>query len=69
MINMEREIGETFEYKGIILRVEERAFCKDCYFNANYRSKCALQPFTKVTGYCEYLLRSDRKSVSFVKIK
>lgn len=66
---MEREIGYMFRYKGIILRVEERAFCKDCYFKNNYISKCVFQPFTKLTGYCEYLLRGDRKSVSFVKVE
>lgn len=65
---MEREIGDTFTYNGVVLRVEERKFCDACYFNTRYRSKCVFQPHIKITGYCEYLLRSDRKSVSFVKV-
>ena len=66
---MERKIGDVFKYKGVKLKVEEIPFCENCYFKADYKSKCVFQSFTKVTGPCEHLLRSDRKSVSFVKVE
>lgn len=66
----ERKIGEIFYYNNTLLQVEERKFCDDCYFKSIKRQcSCICQPHIKVTGHCEYLLRSDRKSVSFIKIK
>lgn len=64
---MEREVGEVFEYNGRVLRVEEAAFCKDCYFKKLY--PCLGKQHCKVTGMCEYNLRGDGKSVSFVKLR
>ena len=70
MIDMERGIGETFYYNKTLLQVEERKFCEDCYFKTiKAQGSCIYQPYIKVSGHCEYLLRSDRKSVSFIKIK
>ena len=63
---MEREIGETFDYKGVRLKVVNAPFCWDCYFKGFF--PCLGKPHAKVTGHCEYLLRNDNKSVSFVKV-
>ena len=32
-LNMEREIGETFEYDDVTLKVEENNTCRGCYFS------------------------------------
>ena len=65
-MTMEREIGETFDYKGVRLKVVNAPFCWDCYFKGFF--PCLGKPHTKVTGHCEYLLRNDNKSVSFVRV-
>lgn len=30
---IEYEVGETFKYKGVRLKVEEWDVCEECYFN------------------------------------
>lgn len=59
-----REIGETFEWRGVKLQVVENEHCADCYFCGdkgclNYRSD---------TGYCGEYTRGDHKSIIFKRI-
>ena len=57
---IEYEVGETFKYKGVRLKVEEWHMCKECYFNRIY---------TCHDMRCVPSNRSDHKSVIFRKIK
>lgn len=63
---MEKEIDDIINYNGINLKVVEAPFCKGCFFREKY--PCFGKPHHKIVGHCEYLYRTDRKSVSFVKI-
>lgn len=62
---MEREIGETFEYKGKIYKVVEslRNICYNCAFNG----KC--DATETVVGSCSCTSRLDGKNVIFKEIK
>ena len=60
MKQKEYEVGETFKYKGVRLKVEEWYVCKECYFNRI--STCH-------DMRCVPSNRSDHKSVIFRKIK
>ena len=57
---IEYELGETFKYKGVRLKVEEWDVCEECYFNRI--STCH-------DMRCAPSKRSDHKSVIFRKIK
>ena len=63
---MERKIGETFEYEGKALRVEEYKDnvneCFGCFFDG----KCFS---SKVVGHCEAERRTDKRNVIFVEVK
>ena len=63
---MERKIGETFEYEGKTLRVEEDkcASCDGCFFEricSKYQSEKA--------GECSEYDRIDNKNVIFIEVK
>lgn len=64
---MERSIGDIIKYNNTLLRVEDVPFCEECFFKDKF--PCFGKPHHKVVGQCEYLYRTDRKSVSFVEIK
>lgn len=61
---IERKIGETFRYAGVILRVEEKKKdkhpCCLCYFSQ--RIACA-------SMNCTGMFRKDKKFVYFVEVK
>ena len=63
---MERKIGETFEFEGKKLRVEEskNGCCDGCFFDGQTPSFC-----NKLTlaGHCEFEYRTDKKEVIFVE--
>ena len=60
---MERKIGDIFEYFGTTLEVVEYKECDDCYFYHD-----CMERLTHITGLCFWLVRSDKKSVSFKEI-
>lgn len=63
---MERKIGETFEFEGKTLRVEENkcASCDGCFFER----KCSKYQ-SKKAGECSEYDRSDNKNVIFIEVK
>lgn len=63
---MEKEINDIINYNGNNLRVVETPFCKGCFFQDKY--PCFGKPHYEIVGHCEYLYRTDRKSVSFINI-
>lgn len=66
---MEREIGETFEYKGKIYKVAEMPeyFCAFC----DLEKECSIQRsyLENVAGTCSPSDRADVRSVCFKEIK
>ena len=54
------EIGERFEYKGVILEVVESKSCRDCFFIDHLL--CILEDNQK---YCGRGQRNDMKSISY----
>ena len=62
---MEREIGETFEYDGVRLKVEAGNACFGCYFLDEHK-RC----FDKeeIVGRCAYG-RTDGTGVIFKKVR
>lgn len=66
---MEREIGETFEYKGKIYKVAEMPeyFCAFC----DLEKECSIQRsyLEKVAGTCSPSGRNDARNVCFKEIK
>ena len=54
------EIGERFEYNGVVLEVIHVPFCSRCYFHGN--SICKLVDMPK---YCSTDSRNDNKSISY----
>ena len=66
MNNIERQIGERFDYKGTTLEVEkmENDFCADCYF----RHLISCYYVKKVTGFCSRELRTDGTDVIFKEV-
>ena len=54
------EIGERFEYNGVMLEVIHVPFCSRCYFHGN--SICKLVDMPK---YCSTDSRNDNKSISY----
>ena len=60
---IERKIGETFRFTGVMLKVEEnknRLPCNLCYFSQ--RIACA-------SMNCSGMFRKDKKFVHFVEVK
>ena len=53
------EIGERFEYNGVVLEVVKRDNCKDCFFRD--RVECAVMSPMR----CNSLLRRDDTSISY----
>lgn len=53
------EIGERFEYNGVMLEVTESRSCKDCFFSGNI--KC----FSDSLMYCWVNSRKDKKYISY----
>ena len=66
MLIMERKIGDTFEYQGKKLIVEENKSdnCGGCFFNG----QCPLI-VRKTAGECQAESRVDNKYVIFVEVK
>ena len=66
---MERKIGETFDFGGVMLEVvEEVEFaCEGCYFGVN-TSLCSFVD-RDVIGPCREYTRSDFQNVIFKKVK
>ena len=54
------EIGERFEYYGVILEVTEESYCKDCFFLGKL-GHCILESPT----YCGSNTRVDNKIISY----
>ena len=57
------EIGERFEYDGVVLEVVEASLCKDCFFLGNI--KCVLES----PMYCWVNNRKDKKCISYKLIE
>ena len=57
------EIGERFEYDGVVLEVVESLNCVSCFFN---RSSCELKDRPM---YCGSGTRNDMKSISYKLIE
>ena len=55
------EIGERFEYKGVVLEVIEVSDCVSCFFDGGGR-ECKLKDKPK---YCSTDSRNDNKSISY----
>lgn len=62
-------IGETVEYRGVVLRVEKmkNGPCYGCYFRINHSFSC--YGTEKEVGYCTRVKRSDGHNVIFKKVK
>ena len=58
------EIGERFEYDGVVLEVIQVPFCSRCYFHG--KSICKLVDEPK---YCSIDSRNDNKSISYKLVK
>ena len=55
------EIGERFEYNGVLLEVTTPGYCSDCYFLRICRCGYVLDSLM----YCGVNTRNDKKSVSY----
>ena len=65
---MERQLGEKFDYQGVMLKVikDKGRGCEGCYFCEN-SSQC--DSFRAVIGPCGLYTRSDGLGVIFKKLK
>ena len=59
------EIGERFEYKGVVLEVTTPGYCSDCYFFRICRCGYVLDS----QMYCGVNTRNDKRSISYKLIK
>ena len=59
------EIGERFEYDGVVLEVIEVSGCVSCFFDGGDR-ECKLKDKPK---YCGIDTRNDKRSISYKLIK
>lgn len=76
---IERQIGETFEYEGNMIKVVKDGrdvSCKDCIFRNGWGSgTCAIgghdetNPTFKITGPCQATLREDNTPVHFETVE
>ena len=57
------EIGERFEYYGVILEVTEARYCKDCFFLGKL-GRCILES----PMYCGSNTRVDNKRISYKRV-
>ena len=66
---MERQLGEKFDYQGVMLKVvkDKGRGCEGCYFCAN-NSSCSYE-VRDVIGPCGEHTRSDGLAVIFKKLK
>ena len=67
---MERAIGEVFDFDGVKLRVaraKSKVSCEGCYF-FHQKHPCYKVHGISITGKCDLLVRSDKKSVIFVRV-
>ena len=55
------EIGERFEYDGVMLEVTTPGYCSDCYFLRRCRCGWVLDS----PMYCGVNMRNDKKSISY----
>ena len=55
------EIGERFEYKGVVLEVTTPGYCSDCYFFRICRCGYVLDSLM----YCGNNTRNDKESISY----
>lgn len=62
---MERKIGEIFEFEGKKYECISGKGCGHCIFFSSY--KCMVSE--KVTGECTSALRKDRESIIFIEVK
>ena len=60
------EIGEKFEYDGVVLEVVEVPGCGCCFFNDYGECKLELEDESK---YCGIDTRNDKRSISYKLIK
>ena len=58
------EIGERFEYYGVILEVTEARYCKD-YFFLSKLGRC----ISESTMYCGSNTRVDNKRISYKRVE
>ena len=58
------EIGERFEYYGVILEVTEARYCKDCFFLGKL-GRC----ISESTMYCGSNTRVDNKRISYKRVE
>lgn len=66
-MNMQREPGEVFDFRGVTLQVKDigcETSCKGCFFN-----ECVDACLQDCIGFCLDVYRSDNKNVIFVKVK
>lgn len=64
---MERKIGETFGYDGVMLKVEDRTSgCNGCYFEGQYKNYCRNRD---TSLFCGSFWRTDNKNVMYVKVE
>lgn len=66
---MERQLGEKFDYQGVMLKVikDKGRGCEGCYFCAN-NSSCS-DSVRDTIGPCGEYTRSDGYGVIFKKLK
>ena len=55
------EIGERFEYKGVVLEVTTPGYCSDCYFLRICRCGYVLDSLM----YCGVNTRNDKRSIMY----
>ena len=65
---MERKIGETFEYKGMVYKTIQSLSdsCRNCAF---VNEPCYAYFFNKIVGGCSMTVREDKKNIIFKEIK
>ncbi|MGL5232807.1 MAG: hypothetical protein ACRC7W_05710 [Fusobacteriaceae bacterium] len=68
---MERKIGEVFEFKGVMLRVEEEKYmCKSCHFyHINSQDDESCENNYKIIGQCTDVFRDDGLNIIFVEVQ
>lgn len=59
------ELGERFEYNGVLLEVTTPGYCSDCYFLRICRCGYVLES----PMYCGINMRNDKRSISYKLIK
>ena len=68
---MEREVGEVFDFKGVMLQVIDtgkRITCDGCYFDKS-KYECPDAHIQDCIGFCLDECRSDGKNVVFVEVE